>query len=69
MIGAFLAKLGLSTEAAPNTMNWLTAEKARELGIDSRVGTQPPEARPEPMSNTFRYRTSNISNVEPDGPL
>lgn len=76
VIGAFLAKLGLSdaairylTEAAPNTMNWLTAEKARELGIDSRVGTQPPEARPEPMSNTFRYRTSNISNVEPDGPL
>jgi hypothetical protein len=48
VIGAFLAKLGLSdvairylTEAVPNTMNWLTAEKARELGIDSRVATQP----------------------------
>jgi hypothetical protein len=44
IIGAYLAKIGLSdaairylTEAEPNLMNWLTAEKARQLGIDSRL--------------------------------
>jgi ATP-dependent protease ClpP protease subunit len=44
IIGAYLAKIGLSdaairylTEAEPNSMNWLTAEKARQLGIDGRV--------------------------------
>jgi ATP-dependent protease ClpP protease subunit len=55
-VGAYLAQLGLSdtairylTDAAPTSMNWLTAADAQALGIDVAV-YDPPETQAQPSA-------------------